>query len=201
MGNSEGDLGIEHKAMAVPYETIKPEVERLRDFVTNDLDRLVSQDLGGNYLAAALITCACDAISFLKYGQRNRGDRVFAEILPDLWKPVAKTLYDAIRDGIVHVYDTKTIIVGSTHLNVVISWRAKPHLHVSATRTDVYVNIRQLSQDLKAAVAQFETDLKGEDNLRDIFYKSMRREREITPPPSEQHKWQDVLSRAPQETA
>lgn len=185
--------------MAVPYETIKPEVERLRDYVTNDLNRVVAQNVGGNYLAAALITCACDAISFLKYGQRNRGDLIFAEILPDLWKPVAKTLYDAIRDGIVHVYETKTIIIDSRRLNVVISWRAKPHLHVSATGADVYMNIRQLSQDLKAAVAQFETDLKCKAKLRDIFYKSMRREREITPPASEQHKWQDVLSQAPQE--
>ena len=93
--------------MAVPYETIRAEVERLCNYVTHDLDRLIGQDVGGNYLAAALTTCACDAISYLKYGQRNRGDLFFTEILPDLWKPIAKTLYDAIRNGIVHTYETK----------------------------------------------------------------------------------------------
>ena len=63
------------------------------------------------------------------------------------------------------------------------------------------MNISQLSQDLKATVAQFEADLKTDANLRDIFYRSMRREREINPPASEQRKWQDVLSRAPQEAS
>ncbi len=185
--------------MAVRYATIRPEVERLRDYVTNDLDLLITQDVGGNYLAAALITCACDAISYLKYGQRSRGDLVFAEILPDLWKPVAKTLYDAIRNGIVHIYETKTIILGSRRLDLGISWRAKPHLHLSATGAHIYVNVRQLSQDLKAAIGQFEADLKADARLRETFYKRMRRERELSPGASEHQKWQHVLSRAPQE--
>src|SRR5438132_7686229 len=93
--------------MAVPYESIRAEVERLRAYVTHDLDILIAQEVGGNYLATALITCACDALSYLKYGHRNRGDLFFAEVLPDLWKPIAKTLYDAIRNGIIHTYETK----------------------------------------------------------------------------------------------
>jgi hypothetical protein len=194
-----GARGIEQRTMAVPYETIRAEVERLCNYVTHDLDRLIGQDVGGNYLAAALITCACDAISYLKYGQRNRGDLFFTEILPDLWKPLAKTLYDAIRNGIVHTYETKTIILGSKHLDIGISWRVKPHLHLSARGTEVYVNVSQLSQDLKVAVAQFEADLKVDANLRDTFFKSMRSEREINPANSERQKWQQVLSQTPQE--
>jgi hypothetical protein len=185
--------------MAVPYETIRAEVERLRDYVTHDLDLLIRQDVGGNYLAASLITCACDAIAYLKYGRRNRGDLFFTEILPDLWKPVAKTLYDAIRNGIVHTYETKTIILGSRRLDISVSWKAKPHLHLSARGTEVYVNVSQLSQDLKAAIAQFEADLKVDANLRDTFFKSMRCEREINPADSERRKWQQVLSQVPQE--
>ncbi len=130
--------------MAVQYETIRTEVDRLRNYVTTDLDLIVNQNIGGNYLAASLITCACDAMSQLKHGQPNRGDLIFAELLPDQWKPVARSLYDAIRDGIVHLYETKTIVLGSTHLNLVISWKAKPHLHVSSTGNDLYINIRQL---------------------------------------------------------
>ena len=46
-------------------------------YFTHDLDLLIGQDMGGNSLAASLITCACDAISYLKHGRRNRSDLFF----------------------------------------------------------------------------------------------------------------------------
>src|SRR5262249_58756896 len=103
----------------------------------------------GNYLAASLITCACDAIANLKYGERYRGDLIFAELLPTFWTPVAKNVYRAVRDGIVHIYETKTVRIGSRRLNIVISWGAKPHLHLSPTGNDLYINVPRLAQDLK----------------------------------------------------
>jgi hypothetical protein len=75
----------------------------------------------GNYLAASLITSACDAISYLRSGRRNRGDLFFTEILPDLWKSIAKTLDDAMRNGIVHTYETKTISLDSRCMDIGVS--------------------------------------------------------------------------------
>ena len=49
--------------MALPFDTIKPEIDRLRNFVIGDLNYLIKQDTGGNYLAAAIVTCACDTLS------------------------------------------------------------------------------------------------------------------------------------------
>jgi hypothetical protein len=92
--------------MATPFETIKPELDRLRDYVVGDLEWLIRQETGGNYLAAALITCACDALSYLKHGASDKGELFFEEIIPSEWKPLAPTLYQAIRHGIVHSYDT-----------------------------------------------------------------------------------------------
>ena len=187
--------------MAVRYETIRSEVERLRNYVTNDLNLVVKQKIGGNYLAASLITCACDAISYLKYGKPNRGDLFFAELLPDLWKPVARNLYDAIRDGIVHVYETKTIRIGSLQLDIVISWGARPHLHLSPSGKSVNINVPKLAQDLTDAISRFETELKSNPGLRDTFYKSMQRDRELNPNKTELGNWNHVLSQAPKETA
>jgi hypothetical protein len=184
-------------AMAVQYNTIRAEVDRVRDFITTDLDLIVKQDIGGNYLAASLITCACDALSYLKYGSANRGELFFAELLPDPWKPVADGLYDAIRNGLVHVYETKTIVVGSRHLNVVISWRAKPHMHLSPSGSDIYVNVLQLAQDLKIAILRFEADLKVQDRLRNVFYQAMRKDREFHVQPNTQQSWTDALAHAP----
>jgi hypothetical protein len=57
--------------VAVPFKTIQPEVERIRNYVLGDLSRLVRLKKGGNYLAVALINCACDAFSnLLEYCRR-----------------------------------------------------------------------------------------------------------------------------------
>ena len=183
--------------MGVQYETIRAEVERVRDFVSTDLDLIVNRDTGGNYLAASLITCACDALAHLKDGRINYGETFFAELLPDSWKPVATGLYDAIRNGIVHSYETKTIVHGSQRLNVVISWRARPHMHLSLNATDIYVNVLQLAQDLKRVLLQFEADLKTQEHLRYTFYKAMKEQREYCVQKANRGAWDNALAQAP----
>jgi len=173
--------------VAVSFDAIKDEVDRLRNFIVGDL--LISHDRGGNYLAAALITCACDALSYLKHGDRNKGERFFAEIIPAEWKDLAPALYEAIRDGIVHSYDTKAIRVDSRTIIVNISWGAMPHFHLSEDRRTIHINIKNLSTDFKVALKQFEVDLKNKSNLREIFDRSMRRSREISVRQSERSKW------------
>jgi hypothetical protein len=181
--------------VAVPFETIKPEVVRLSNFMVGDLDYLVSHETGGNYLAAALITCACDALSYLKHGDKNRGELFFAEVIPLEWKLLAPALYEAIRNGIVHSYDTKVICVGSRKIIVNISWGAMPHFHLSADRTTIHINIRNLAADFKEAVKRFESDLKDKPDLRETFEKSMRKSREVLVQENEHVMWEQCLSR------
>ncbi len=201
---SKGRLGTvpkpEDDIMAVKYETIRSEVERLQNYVLNDLSLVVNQNRGGNYLAASLITCACDAIAYLKSGEPNRGDLVFAGLLPDLWKPVARNLYDAIRDGIVHVYETKIIDIESRHVSILISWGAKPHLQLSPNQEEIYINIPTLAEDLRTFIARFEAELKTNSNLRDTFYKSMHRHRHLVLNQKEISKWSHVLSQVPKQS-
>jgi hypothetical protein len=185
--------------MGVQYETIRQEVERVRNFITTDLDLVVNCNTGGNYLAASLMTCACDALAHLKHGRLNHGEAFFAELLPDCWKPVAAGLYGAVRDGIVHSYETKTIVVGSRRLNVVISWREKQHMHLSPSATDIYINVFQLAQDLKRALVRFEVDLKADQNLRDTFYGAMREQREYHVQQADRNRWDNALAQAPKD--
>jgi len=166
--------------VVVPFKTIRPEVIRLRNFIIGDLNYLVKQKTGGNYLAAALITCACDALSHLKNGKENKGELFFAEVIPPEWQPLAPALYSAIRDGIVHLYDTKFVCINSQKIEIVISWRKKPHFHRSADGKQIYVNVRKLASAFKAAVRSFEADLKDKPQLRETFEKSVRKSREIS---------------------
>lgn len=180
--------------MAVPFETIKPEIDRLRDYIIGDLDYLVRQDTGGNYLAAALITCACDTLSYLKYGDKNRGERFFAEVIPVESKELARVLYEAVRDGVVHFYDTKTISIGSRKLIVNISWRAMPHFHLSQDRSTLHINIRDLATQFKDALDRFEAELKQRSDLRETFASSMSKSREVSVRENAQKAWNECLN-------
>lgn len=164
--------------MAVPFETIQPELERLRNFVLGDLRNLIKQETGGNYLAAALITCACEPLSHLKYGIADRGELFFADLLPLECKPLASPLYGAIRNGIVHLYDTQMVRFGSRKLEIVISWRKMPHLHLSPDRKYIYVNVQELASALDIAIDRFECDLKRDKGLREICERGIREARE-----------------------
>ena len=179
--------------MAVPFERIKPEVDRLRNFIVGDLDYLVKQKRGGNYVAAALITCACDVLAHLKYGAKNRGELFFAEIVPLEWVPLASTLYEAVRHGIVHSYDTKIICIGSRKVIVNISWGAKPHFHLSSDRKTIHINIKDLAADFKNGFKRFEADLRKKPALRATFEKYMRKFREISVHENDRATWEQCL--------
>lgn len=179
--------------MATTYETIRLRFEQVHDYVVSDLDRVVEQTDGGNYIAAALIVCACDALSNLKYGKENHGYLFFKELLPNVWHPVAKSLYEAIRHGLVHTYDTRLICIGHREIEVIISWGQKPHLGLSANRKKIYINIKHLSKDFKAAFKRFETDLQEQATLRNTFAKSIHRWRKQHIAKNEVEKWEKLL--------
>lgn len=181
------------RAVTVPFETISAEVERLHNFIVGDLNHMIRRKSGGNYLAAALITCACDTLSHLKYDKKNKGELFFAEVIPAEWRPLAPVLYEAIRDGIVHLYDTKLIRINSKRIDVVISWRMKPHFHRSADGNQIFINVRNLAADFKAALRRFEVDLKREPRLRETFEKNMHESREISVRTKEKAVWEQCL--------
>jgi KaiC/GvpD/RAD55 family RecA-like ATPase len=70
-------------------------------------------------------------------------------------------------------------------------------MHLSPSDTDIYVNVWELAQDLKRAIAQFETDLKAQENLRNTFYEAMRKDRELYVQSNERQKWASALAKAP----
>ncbi len=71
--------------MAPTFEQIEPELVELREFVLNDLQRIVDQDVGGNYAAAALISSAYEELARLRKEAKHVP---FRERLPEQWRPV-----------------------------------------------------------------------------------------------------------------
>jgi len=180
--------------MKIPYSRIKTRFKRVRRFLTNDLKLLVIQPSGGNYLAAFMIACACDTIAWFRYGT-NRGDSILAEnLLPPAWRPVAPSIYDAMRNGIAHRYETKILLIGDKRVEIGISWKKKPHLRFSRNRKVVFLNIQTLAQQVFDMLNAYEQELKTDASLRERFYQSMRGKWEKKTQDAELEAWKTILS-------
>ena len=183
--------------MAIPFVQIEKEFDRLRSFLKADLHLILQPGMGGNYVSATLITCACDALGWLQYGQKNGGAKFFSEkLLPQEWKAVGKTIYYAVRNGLVHSYETKDIMLNGREIVVVISRKDKPHLTFSTDKKYLYLNVRQLAQDLERALCDYENQLKGNEETRATFLKYMTKGRELfVKNPKEAPIWESLLNK------
>ncbi len=182
--------------MSIPFSAVEGDLQQLRKFVLNDLEKIVRQPKGGNYAAVAVITCACEAFGRLRYGKRDGGRDFFVDkLLPSKWRGVGGSMYDALRNGIVHGYETKVLKLPGRDLEIRVSWRDKPHLTFNESRSVLYVNIAKLAEDLKRAIAEFEQDLRRDKELRDRFREWWKIGREVCIRDPESRKWEVLLER------
>jgi hypothetical protein len=181
--------------MAIPFERIEQCFVELRDFVLNDLDRIASQDIGGNFAACAVVVCAYDAIAALRDDAKNAGEVPFCETLPPEWQPVAPSLYDALRNGIVHTYATQKIHVGGRDIGLSVAWRGERHLTFDGDW--LIIVVPDLAAGLHRAFARFEEKLRADAAQRDLFFTRYRRDSvHNVRAPDEQEAWRRLLDDA-----
>src|SRR5437879_1053857 len=131
---------------------------QLRGMVRNDLKQIRKLDKKSPiYAVGLLVAIATEALSQLE----GRGDdAIFAENLlgqrHGVPLPIGRVLFDAVRHGLAHVYDTKTIILGAEEVIVVLSWEKRQHLsvttedwlHDGTPRVGICLNVGTLWADL-----------------------------------------------------
>ena len=184
--------------MAMDFATVEPVFQQLRAFVITDLRQIAAQETGGNYAATALVGCACDALGRLTYGADNSGARFFSEyVLPDAWKEVGGSVYGALRNGLVHLYDAKTIRVGKRTFEIGVSKRDKPHLTFSDDGTYLFVNVQDLTTALDAAFDRIHERLVRDADFCDCFYMKAKEGLVIEPPKRELEGWRRLLATLP----
>jgi hypothetical protein len=129
-------------------------VETTRRFVLEDLERIVSMPVGGNFAVAGLVGAGCEALGQLR-GLKGRypGAHVLAEILPDPYRSVAESLLKAMRNGLLHNYWPNEITVGEVLVRLSISWRETPHL-IWFTDDDGVPNLVLRAPDLVAGLSE-----------------------------------------------
>ena len=185
--------------MDVDYEVIEPRFQQLRKYVLHDLNVLVQSESSLNYTAALLIACACEALAWFRYGEKYIGDKFLAEMmLPSQWQPVAKSLYDALRDGLAHAFETKTIVVRQHRFEIGIAWGTHDHLTFDSARALLYLNIFTMAKDLNLAIDRYEEELKTNKEARARFYETMREMKnsfvkDVSTSPYERPVWESLL--------
>ncbi len=157
--------------MAVSFADIAPKFDRVFGFIERDLARILTLDPGGNFAVAGLAACACETLARYRYGSGEGAD-VFSRLLPaGPFKVIARCVYDILRNGLVHRYDTADIRVGGKIVQLAISWRAEPHLSVKDIDgvPNLVLNATTLCADLFAQFAEYRRELEQSAEARDRF--------------------------------
>lgn len=159
--------------MAVEFDNIKDDFLELETFVLNDLGIITNATKGGNYAAALLITTACEALGTLRYGRNDGGQEFFANyLLPEPWRAVSKSIYDALRNGLAHSFSTKTVVNASEkQIELGISWSEEKNLSYDSGCSVLFLNVQQLANDLRSAFHRYQSELQQSAELRDTFYR------------------------------
>ena len=185
--------------MDVQYETIQPKFEEAKRFITHDLGVLVNSPSSVNYTAALLIACACETLAWFRYGKQHSGDRFLREtMLPSRWKSVSSSLYDALRDGLVHAFETKKVKVGPKQFDIGVSWGNHQHLTFNENRSILYLDVKTLADHLLIAIGNYEQELKSNPTARERFFETMREMRngfskDTSNNESERSAWEELL--------
>lgn len=181
----------------IDFSAIERQFRETLGFIQQDLARLLTLNPGVNYAAAAVIACACETLAKYRYGTRE-GARAFAKLLPPgPYQQAAKTLYNALRNGLVHGYDAQDVQVNGGRIGLGIAWRETPHLSVMQRdgRPCLVLNVHVLCSQLLAQIDDFRRELEARAEARDLFLNQWKRDRvERVGSEVEREAWQTLLS-------
>jgi hypothetical protein len=179
---------LQSMADCISYADITKEFDESLGFIRNDITALCNQQETVNYTVALLIGCACEALA--DGGAGNSKDRVFAEMLPEGdWRVLAKPLFDALRNGLAHSFDTKHLHMGADEIQIHISWNLTAIVEPTQDGLGILVGIRSLAARLCAKINEFQALLQEDEQARKKFRAALQRERKRKCSPLELAAW------------
>jgi hypothetical protein len=129
--------------------------EDLRYPIKTTLREIVKQDTG-HYAAALLIVIGCEGLSRLL---KQPDHHIFVKelITPHrkITEGMARDLWEALRQGLAHIYDTNFIGVAGKNVEIVVSLRELPHLTRRDSPPGIYLNIETMHRDLDKIFEQY----------------------------------------------
>lgn len=162
------------------FGDIEKEFEESLGYIRNDITWLCKNNSGLNYTVALLIGCACEALS--DGGASPSKEQILAELLPEGdWRSLAKPLFDALRNGLAHSFDTKHLYVDGQEVQIYISWSMKEIIAIGPANgsTGLFIGIQPLAQRLCGKIDAFKGILQNDEAARKRFRAALQRNRTV----------------------
>jgi hypothetical protein len=103
------------------FKEIEREFTVTLGYIRDDINALITGSQTLNYTVGLLIGVACEALE--DAGAYSNKKTVLAELLPDdEWRQMKDVLFDALRNGLAHNFDTKHIHVDGRLLQIYMVW-------------------------------------------------------------------------------
>jgi hypothetical protein len=110
-------------------------------------------------------------------GRAHLGERVFVELLPAEWQPLANRIYGALRDGLAHGFDTKHLLVDDLEHQIYLDSRGRQGIYIvkNARGIGLSIGLRTIAEGMCAKIDQIESLLERDEDMRQRFLQARQK--------------------------
>ena len=180
--------------MVVSFNDIEDKFDRVFGFIRRDLERILTLERGELRGSSPCYLCMRNS-SEISY-RSGEGADAFKTLLPQgPYRAVARTLYDVLRNGLVHRYDAADLRFDGKTLRLAIAWKQSQHLSTIELDNipNLVVNVNDLCGSLFSAFDEYKTELRNSGEARDRFLRTYRKGSEKKVPDGEIDAWRKIL--------
>ena len=174
--------------------------QALRESLEKNMELLLNRDDTGQYPAAILMVVGSEALSRL---QGKSEHCVFAQMMGrrDLEEPLARDLFDALRQGLAHIWDTNFLKVEESFVLEMVVCKSvrRQHLSVRTTPTrGINMDVYAMWEDLRAVLSEYAATLERDQKLASSPPPKQWTDNWLEPAdPRNIRAWREYVSRAP----
>jgi hypothetical protein len=163
--------------VAIAFKEIEKEFKETFGYVKQDIDEILKKNLALNYTIALLVCCACEMLTRHRDRRDDQAFKVFTSLLPEPYKAVGKTLWEALRNGLAHNFRPDTIKIEDDEWRFSISsHQSGPRMRVTKGQPHwIHLNIRALSSRVILQIDAYEQVLRTSADARLRFRKNSKR--------------------------
>jgi hypothetical protein len=158
------------------YSEIEHEFDVTLGYIRDDINALCSGTQTLNYTVGLLIGVACEALE--DAGAYPNKKTVLADLLPDDdWRQLKNVLFEALRNGLAHNFDTKHIHVDGRPIQIYMVWALPKTIAIGKRNGEEALEIGTcvLGRGICRKIDEFRAKLRNDTDACEKFKSSLDR--------------------------
>lgn len=148
------------------YADIEKEFDESLGYIQGDIAEIRRVNKSLNYTVALLIGCGCEVLAAGR-GDRKHAEAVLAEMLDGDWKLLAGPIFNALRNGLAHSFDTKHLHVDGDEIQIYLAWGQT--VMFDPRPNGLYIGTQVLAQRLHEKIDEFRKTLQNDNAACQVF--------------------------------